>query len=61
LSTGISAQQVANTESPDGHLKLNVSVENGSPVYSVSYQGEEILENSPLGLITNEGDFHSNM
>ncbi|WP_255297424.1 glycoside hydrolase family 97 protein [Anaerophaga thermohalophila] len=61
MSTGISAQQVANTESPDGHLKLNVSVENGSPVYSVSYQGEEILENSPLGLITNEGDFHSNM
>lgn len=61
LSTGISAKQVANTKSPDGQLKLNVSVENGSPVYSVSYQGEEILENSPLGLITNEGDFHSNM
>jgi hypothetical protein len=46
---------------PDANLKLNVSVENGKPIYSVTYKGKTILENSPLGLIINEGDFCSGM
>ncbi|MFW6267556.1 MAG: glycoside hydrolase family 97 catalytic domain-containing protein, partial [Marinilabiliaceae bacterium] len=36
-------------------------VEDGKPMYSVSYKGETILENSPLGLTTNEGNFKSDM
>lgn len=47
--------------SPDGKLKLNVSLEAGNPIYSVTYNDKLMLENSPLGLITNEGDFSKDM
>lgn len=47
--------------SPDGQLRLNVLVKNGSPLYTVTYKGKTMLEESPLGLITNEGDFSSDM
>ncbi|MBN2613169.1 MAG: glycoside hydrolase family 97 catalytic domain-containing protein [Bacteroidales bacterium] len=61
ISTTVYAQQLAEVASPDGHLQLCVLVENGKPVYMVSYKGKSMLENSPLGLTTNEGDFISNM
>ena len=47
--------------SPDGHLVVEILVNDGSPEYSVSYKGNVMLESSPLGLITNEGDFSKNM
>lgn len=47
--------------SPDGKLKLHVAIENGNPVYSVSYNAKVMLEDSPLGFLTNEGDFTKNM
>ena len=47
--------------SPDGNLELQLSVNNGNPVYSITYNGNTMLENSPLGLLTNEGDFRSDM
>ena len=47
--------------SPDKQLKLTVNVADGKPVYSVSYKSKTVLENSPLGLVTNEGDFTSGM
>jgi hypothetical protein len=53
--------QQAEVFSPDGKLKVNTSVENGNPIYSVTYNSKVILENSPLGLVTNEGDFTKNM
>ncbi len=53
--------QNAEVVSPDGKLKVNVSVENGKALYSVAYNGKVMIENSPLGLITNEGDFTENM
>lgn len=53
--------QNAEVVSPDGKLKLNVSVESGKTVYSVTYNNKVMLENSPLGLLTNEGDFSQNM
>jgi hypothetical protein len=55
------AQNIATVSSPDGYLKVNISVEKGKLVYSVAYKEKVMLENSPLGLITNEGDFSSNM
>jgi hypothetical protein len=55
------SQDVATVSSPDGHLKLNVSVKSGNPVFSVTYRGSVMLEESPLGLLTNEGDFGANM
>lgn len=57
----LNAQQVAKVSSPDGHLQLSVLVENGLPMYAVTYKGASILENSPLGLTTNEGDFTAKM
>src|SRR5690606_35092244 len=61
LVTSLMFSQNAEVLSPDSKLKLNVSVDNGKPMYSVSYNGKVMLENSPLGLITNEGDFSQRM
>ena len=61
FASSLFAQQVANVSSPDGLLQLNINVENGIPVYTVIYNGKTMLENSPLGLTTNEGDFSSGM
>ena len=51
----LSAQSVV--KSPDGKLKVSISVSNGMPFYSISYNEKIFLENSPLGLKTNVGDF----
>ncbi|WP_346985076.1 glycoside hydrolase family 97 N-terminal domain-containing protein [Chryseobacterium sp. POE27] len=53
--------QVAEVSSPDGKLKLNVFSENGNALYSVTFQGKQMLDKSPLGLITNESDFSKNL
>ncbi len=55
------SQNAMTVSGPDGHLKVNVSVKGGVPVYSVAYREKVMLEDSPLGLVTNEGDFTSNM
>jgi Glycoside hydrolase 97. len=47
--------------SPDKRLKVEVAVVEGKPVYSVFYNDKQMLQPSPLGLITNEGDFSTNM
>ena len=61
FSLAATAASAANVASPDGRLVLTTSVENGKPLYSVSYDGKAILENSPLGFNTNIGDFSSGM
>jgi len=53
--------QVAEVSSPDGKLKLNVFSENGNALYAVTFQGKQMLNKSPLGLITNESDFSKNL
>lgn len=60
ISVFISAQSPSIT-SPDKNLVVNVMVEDGIPAYTVTYKGNIMLENSPLGLTTNEGDFSSGM
>lgn len=47
--------------SPDGKLTVNLVVNNGTPTYSVSYNGKLFLEPSPLGLKTNVGDFSTGL
>lgn len=43
---------------PDGKLKVVLDFpENGQPTYTVTYDGKNMLEASPLGLKTNVGDF----
>lgn len=61
ISVSISAQNASTVASPDNNLVINVMVEDGIPVYTVAYKGKTMLENSPLGLTTNEGDFSSGM
>ena len=47
--------------SPDKKLKVAISVQDGKPMYSVNLGGKDMLEASPLGLTTNEGDFSAGM
>ncbi len=61
ISSEIYSQNPMTVSSPDGYLKLNVLVNSGKPAYSVTYKGKVMLEYSPIGLITNEGDFRSSM
>ena len=53
--------QEASVSGPDQQLRVNVSVENGTPLYSVTYKGKTILEPSPLGFVANIGDFSQGM
>ena len=53
--------QEASVSGPDQQLRVNVSVENGAPLYSVTYKGKTILEPSPLGFVANIGDFSQGM
>ena len=57
----ISSAQVAQISSPNNKLKLKVFLEQSKPFYSVTYDDKTILEQSPLGLITNEGNFSENL
>ncbi len=61
ISSALYSQNTPMVSSPDGNLKLIVLIENGRPMYSVTYKGKIMLESSPIGLITNEGDFSVNM
>ncbi len=56
----LSAQE-ARVSGPDQQLQVKVFLRNGVPNYSVTYKGKQILEDSPLGLITNAGDFSKNL
>ena len=47
ISGALTAQEV---QGPDGALKVNVELKDGSPVYSVHYNNKTFLEPSPLGL-----------
>ncbi|UAB86364.1 glycoside hydrolase family 97 catalytic domain-containing protein [Zunongwangia sp. SCSIO 43204] len=61
LTTLIVAQEKASINSPDGKLEVTVEVENGKPFYNVIYIKKTMLGKSPLGLVTNESDFTSEM
>lgn len=53
--------QVKTVTSLDGKLLLNFYVDQGVPLYSVIYNKNIMIEKSPLGLITNHGDFSKGM
>lgn len=53
----LAAQEVT-VKGPDGKLQLTVSAsEDGNACYTITYNGKTMLENSPLGMNTNIGDF----
>ena len=43
--------------SPDGKLRVTLSLDNGKPTYSVSLHGKPYVVKSPLGLQTSVGNF----
>src|SRR5690554_4164750 len=47
--------------SPDGNLLVNIHLNNGTITYTLRYKKKIVLEDSPLGLITNVSDFSSNL
>lgn len=47
--------------SPDKRLAVNIEIQNGKPVYSVTYDKSPVIQNSPLGFLSNEGDFSKDM
>lgn len=55
------AQKAATVQSPDGNLTVHVSAKEGIPTYSVTYKEKQMLEDSPLGMVTNVGDFSQSM
>ncbi len=58
LGCGAMTAMAATVSSPDGKLVLTTSLSaDGQPLYSVSYDGQPILLDSPLGFISNIGDF----
>ena len=61
ISTAALTQNETQIASPDSNLKVEIMVENGQALYSVTYKGYVVLDNSPLGLVTNEGDFSAAM
>lgn len=57
----LAAQDIV-VKGPDAKLQLVVSVSSaGSFGYSITYNGKNMLENSPLGIYTNIGDFTEGM
>lgn len=56
----VMAQQHS-VSSPNGKLRVTFFIESGKPYYRVSYNGTPMLENSPLGLVANAGDFSRDM
>ncbi len=61
LGTSSVWAQQATVTGPDNQLKVAITVEEGTPFYAVTYKGKTILEKSPLGFISNIGDFSKNM
>ena len=47
--------------SPDGKLVVTVSDSDGTPSYSVKYNGNDYLVDSPLGLVTDLGDYSKDL
>ncbi len=61
FTSSLFAQQKKTVSSPDGRLTVSVSIDQGQATYSVNHGGSSMLEASPLGLSTNEGEFTSEM
>lgn len=57
FSTCILIAQVASIESLDKQLRVDLHIDANKLFYSVNFKGQTVLEKSPLGFISNEGDF----
>lgn len=60
LFTNVKATE-SKVSSPDGNLVVTVMDRDGEAFYSVNYKGKAFLLDSPLGLVTDIGDFSKNL
>ena len=61
LGSSVASAENKQITSPDGKLVVTVADMDGRPSYSVSYDNVLFLKPSPLGMISNIGDFSSGM
>lgn len=61
LAPSAYAQPDTSVSGPDGQLVLTFDVINGQPTFSVTHKNKIMIMDSPLGLLTNEGDFSNDM
>ena len=62
LATAFSASAASDVvSSPDGRLSVEVTDAAGTPKYSVKYDGVDFLMPSPLGFVSDLGDYTSGM
>ena len=58
LTTSAQTQTISG---PDGKLNVTVGVNNGKASYYVSYNGNRVLRDSPLGFVASMGDFSTQL
>lgn len=58
-STSVQADEMVS--SPDGRLTVELTVNNGHPYYQVSYDEQVIIGQSGLGIMSNIGNYNSDM
>ncbi|MGY5353751.1 glycoside hydrolase family 97 catalytic domain-containing protein [Wenyingzhuangia sp. IMCC45467] len=61
LCIATSFSQTKTINGPNGNIKLQINVDKGQANYTVTYKEKTMLESSPLGLITNVGDFSKDL
>ena len=61
LSSLVASAKETVISGPDKNLVVKVEINEGSPSYSISYNGKQIIKDSPLGLQTNRGDFSKDL
>ena len=61
VAAAFSVEAAVNVTGPDGKLVVTTDVAAGVPQYSVTYDGKQFIEQSPLGFVTNIGDFSHGM
>lgn len=61
LVTGNAWAQTHKVTGPDGKLCVEFNMNNGKASYNVKYDGEQMLDDSPLGLTATLGDLSQNL
>lgn len=61
LAAAVCSAQEAVVKSPDGRIVVSVGTDNSKAFYSVTFDGQSVLERSRLGFTTNYGDFSNGL
>ena len=59
--SGFASTPVMDITGPNGLLNVKVELNDGTPTYTVDYNGKVMLESSPLGVVTSIADLSKNL